>query len=73
MRKALPVILWIIAILIVEDASVELLTRYSRGSAGLWPVARYFDYGRSVPGKLAQWYDAPDSPGNLSKVNSKMK
>ena len=31
-------------------------------------LVRFFDYGRSVPGKLAQWEAAPAAPGNLYEV-----
>ena len=31
-------------------------------------LVRFFDYGRSVPGKLAQWEATPNTPGNLYKV-----
>lgn len=36
-------------------------------STGLAPTAleRYFEYGRSVPGKLHRWIDQPDLPENL--------
>lgn len=31
-------------------------------------LVRFFDYGRSVPGKLAQWRATPGAPGNLRDV-----
>lgn len=53
------------AFLVLMDLAVagvlELAER--RNLAG--SLVRYFEYGRSVPGKLAQWRETPDAPGNL--------
>jgi len=68
MRKTLFIMLWTFAFLIVADAAIEMFIRYARASSSFLPVVRYFDYGRSVPGKLTQWYENPSSIGNLSKV-----
>lgn len=34
----------------------------------LRPLLGYFEYGRSVPGKLEQWTETPGAPGNLYSV-----
>jgi hypothetical protein len=54
--------------LVALDAGVAGLLgamRVARGEGGL---VRYFEYGRSVPGKLAHWIDRPEDPGNLFDV-----
>jgi hypothetical protein len=34
----------------------------------LTSLVRYFDYGRSVPGKIERWQATPGTPGNLFEV-----
>jgi hypothetical protein len=53
--------------LVAIDAGVAVLLDAMR-AAGEGGLVRYFEYGRSVPGKLARWVDRPDDPGNLFNV-----
>lgn len=68
MRKALSVIILTATFLVAMDvvAATVLWQLQSRHMAA--SVVRYFDYGRSVPGKIAEWEQSPDLPGNLLKV-----
>lgn len=66
MARPLKTILAILAWLIAADIVVALVL--SAGIGPLAPLERYFDYGRSVPGKLARWQAEPDMPGNLFDV-----
>lgn len=50
------------------DGVVALGLGWAESSGRLGSLVRYFDYGRSVPGKLARWEAAPDRPGNLYDV-----
>lgn len=64
MKRAISTLLWTLAALIVIDMAVALML------AGPAPISlqRFFDYGRSVPGKLAQWEARPKMRGNLYEV-----
>lgn len=64
MKRALFTALWTLAALIVIDVAVAFML------AGPAPASlqRFFDYGRSVPGKLAQWEARPEMRGNLYEV-----
>lgn len=64
MKRALLTALWTFAALIVIDVAVALVL------AGPAPasLARFFEYGRSVSGKLAQWEARPKMRGNLFEV-----
>lgn len=55
-------------LLMLLDAGVAGVLAWADGRNKLSSLVRYFEYGRSVPGKLARWEANPDSPGNLYDV-----
>lgn len=64
MRNALKTLLWTIGALMVFDLLVALVLMGPAPAS----LKRFFDYGLSVPGKLAQWQDTPQMRGNLTEV-----
>lgn len=71
MRRTLTMAAAVIVALALLDLAVALLLSQARPGlplARLAPLATYFEYGRSVPGKIARWKDDPDAPGNLLAV-----
>lgn len=50
------------------DGLVALGLNWAERSNRLGSLVQYFEYGRSVPGKLEQWQAQPGTPGNLFKV-----
>lgn len=63
MFRQIKIVLATLAALVVLDVAVALVL--TRAPAGL---SAFFEYGRSVPGKIAQWQDRPGQSGNLLKV-----
>ncbi|HEY0214461.1 MAG TPA: hypothetical protein VGC40_12895 [Paenirhodobacter sp.] len=63
MLRQIKVVLATLFALVVLDVMVALVL--TRAPAGL---SAFFDYGRSVPGKIAQWQERQDRPGNLLNV-----
>lgn len=63
MFRQIKIVLATLAALVVLDFAVALVL--TRAPAGL---SAFFEYGRSVPGKIAQWQDRPGQSGNLLKV-----
>lgn len=53
------------ALLIALDGLVAIALTRAEASGQFTSLVRYFEYGRSVPGKLARWEDNPELPGNL--------
>ncbi|MCV3273781.1 hypothetical protein [Roseobacter sinensis] len=68
LRQFLGVLGLTLVFLVVLDVMVAGLLglAQSRGVAG--SLVRYFEYGRSVPGKLEAWQAAPEAQGNLFDV-----
>lgn len=68
MKRQISIIAMTLGMLIAFDLAVAgaLFAVQRMGVAG--SLVRYFDYGRSVPGKLDQWIAQPDLPGNLFDV-----
>ena len=64
MRPALSVLLATLAALVLLDLAVAAALA-TVAPAGL---VRFFDYGRSVPGKIAEWAADPKAPYNLYDV-----
>lgn len=55
--------------LLAIDAAVAVALRLGETRLpALRPLVTYFEYGRSVPGKLERWIAHPDEPGNLFEV-----
>jgi hypothetical protein len=57
-----------ICAMVLMDACVALSLAAMDYSGRFDAIVRYFDYGRSVPGKLARWEADPERPGNLYDV-----
>ena len=71
MRRLLLVFASTLGVLLVMDLAVAgiLALAERRGVAG--SLVEYFEYGRSVPGKLERWLEKPDMRGNLLDVGWK--
>lgn len=54
--------------LAVLDLAVAGVLKVASDAGKITSLVRYFDYGRSVPGKLSQWEHSPDVEGNLYDV-----
>lgn len=68
MRKTLMVFSLTLFLLAALDTLVATTLGWAERSGHLGALIRYFEYGRSVPGKLAQWEQNPDIRGNLYDV-----
>lgn len=68
MKKSLSMIGLIVLLLVGLDIGVASVLTWADERGKLGSLVRYFEYGRSVPGKLARWETSPDSPGNLYDV-----
>lgn len=69
MKKALTVFALTLVFLAVMDLLVALALSEAGERQKLGSLVRYFEYGRSVPGKLARWQANPDLRGNLFDVS----
>jgi hypothetical protein len=65
MKKTLSMFVSILTLLAVIDLAVMGVLKWAEDNGKMGALVRYFDYGRSVPGKLAKWEDNPDNLGNL--------
>jgi hypothetical protein len=54
--------------LLLLDLTAGAVLTLAQAQGRLGSLVRYFDYGRSVPGKLAAWEASPETPGNLYEV-----
>ncbi|WP_373354019.1 hypothetical protein [Pseudoroseicyclus sp. CXY001] len=68
MRQTLRTFLLTLAALALIDLAAAGALGWAAGAGRLGGLVAYFDYGRSVPGKLAAWDEAPDAPGNLADI-----
>lgn len=69
MSKHAPIIGLTILMLILGDIAVALALKGVTAVFGPTnALVLYFDYGRSVPGKIDKWEREPTLPGNLLKV-----
>ena len=68
MKRTVSVLVLTLIILFVMDMNVALFLSWADANRQFGALVRYFDYGRSVPGKLARWEANPDAPGNLFNV-----
>lgn len=64
LRPQIRIVAATLAILIALDIAVAVVL----ASVAPQSLVRFFDYGRSVPGKLAQWQNDPGMPGNLQDL-----
>ncbi|MEP5153688.1 hypothetical protein [Planktotalea sp.] len=65
MKKTFTMLVSILAMISLLDQSVMGLLSWAESNGKLGSLVRYFEYGRSVPGKLAKWEDNPDNLYNL--------
>lgn len=68
MRKTLSVLALTLLVLGLMDTAVAGLLGWAERSGRLGSLVQYFDYGRSVPGKLARWEETPGIRGDLYDV-----
>ena len=68
MRKTLTTLILTVLLLAALDVMVALGLGWADRNGRLGSLVQYFEYGRSVPGKLKRWQDRPDLPGNLHDV-----
>jgi hypothetical protein len=68
MKKTLSMMCSILVLLSLMDLSVAGVLAWSEERGKFASLVRYFEYGRSVPGKLSQWETNPDMRGNLYDV-----
>lgn len=68
MRKILSLLALTFLWLAIMDVGVAGVLRWTETHGKMGGLVRYFEYGRSVPGKLARWEANPDAPANLYDV-----
>ncbi|MEM7768690.1 MAG: hypothetical protein AAF253_14590 [Pseudomonadota bacterium] len=68
MEKTASMIGLTLLMLALMDAGVAAVLHTAEAQGRLGGLVQYFEYGRSVPGKLQRWKERPDMPGNLYEV-----
>ncbi|MEM6742400.1 MAG: hypothetical protein AAF676_01525 [Pseudomonadota bacterium] len=68
MKKTLSVFALTLGFLALMDLAVAGVLRLAEAQGRLGGLVQYFEYGRSVPGKLARWRARPGTRGNLFDV-----
>ena len=68
MRKTLLMIGLTAIFVVVLDIMVAATLSWASNNGKLQSLVQYFEFGRSVPGKLTQWEESPGMPGNLYDV-----
>jgi hypothetical protein len=68
MKKTVSILGLIAVFLIALDIGVAALLHWGEGQGRMGSLVRYFEYGRSVPGKLNRWEAMPGAAGNLYDV-----
>lgn len=68
--KSIKIILWIIFYLVLIDLCINVIFRYPQDPKNISPtfLQSYFDYGRSVEGKL-QWMTRPSPESSAPRVS----
>lgn len=66
--KLLRICLGTVLALLLLDVVVGAMLSAAQSQNRLSALVRYFDYGRSVPGKLTQWEATPGTYGNLYDI-----
>lgn len=69
MRKTLTVMALMLVFLGLLDLAVSGVLRWAAANGRMGSVVPYFEYGRSVPGKLARWEADPNMIPNLYDVS----
>ena len=65
MRKTFSVLGLTLLALVALDVMVAAVLTMAERQGRLGTLVTFFEYGRSVPGKLDRWQRNPDTPGNL--------
>ncbi|MEO0370469.1 MAG: hypothetical protein AAF231_03345 [Pseudomonadota bacterium] len=68
MKRTATILCLTLGLLALLDFGVGQVLGWAERSGRLGSLVQYFEYGRSVPGKLARWQDRPGTPGNLMDV-----
>lgn len=68
MKQTFGVLALTLLLLVVLDGLVAAGLAGARSLGRLNGLVQYFEYGRSVPGKLARWQETPGARGNLFDV-----
>lgn len=69
MKEHVKILSLTLLAVVVLDLAVMIVLTFSDGRiSALQPVVAYFEYGRSVPGKLNRWIERPNTAGNLFDV-----
>lgn len=68
MQRTIAILALTLGFLAIFDVAVAGALAVMEGRGMLTSLVRYFEYGRSVPGKLEAWETAPGAPGNLLDV-----
>lgn len=68
MRKTLSVLGLTFLALVALDVMVAMVLTVAEKQGRLGQLVTYFEYGRSVPGKLDRWRKNPEMLGNLYEV-----
>ncbi|WP_306752827.1 hypothetical protein [Paracoccus actinidiae] len=68
MKRYLAIPGMVLVFLLLMDLGVAAVLGFAQDRGAVPSLQRYFEYGRSVPGKLDRWIDNPDLPENLFKV-----
>lgn len=65
MKKTLAISTLTLVFLVLLDVMVAATLGWAERTGRLGSLVQYFEYGRSVPGKLIKWQTEPNTPGNL--------
>lgn len=65
MKRTFMVLGLTLICLVLMDVIVAFALGWAERTGRFGSLVTYFEYGRSVPGKLARWEDNPDPRGNL--------
>lgn len=68
MKRTVSVFALIVLFVGLLDGVVAVTLNWAERTGRLGSLVQYFEYGRSVPGKLERWQEAPGTPGNLFDV-----
>lgn len=68
MKASISMAALVLVLLAGLDAGVASGLHWAQERGRLGALVQYFDYGRSVPGKLARWEADPAAPGSLYDI-----
>ena len=68
MKQQAKILALTLLMVIALDAAVAGVLAVAERQGRLGSLVQYFEYGRSVPGKIDRWRERPGIPGNLLEV-----